>query len=1109
VGVTVVSAADRQLASAAAASRPIGSEHLLLASTSLLAMVALLLAASGRLQRSNSLALSAPSVINLNSSIDAQALEPALASIYTQEADRRLAAKALAAFIATARESGDLDHVAEILNARVTEATIERTAGLVEFRAALQRARQDGRDRNPSAAMSVPVLTSADLAGIKRWVIVRTREAFARQAATWAVLYVLAFWCLATLWWYRGVRADAVLVAAAHLLTAIGFAVLLTRPDPLRDTLLFVRFAETVIVALVVLGGVSLLDFRKAAFLSFSYIPLLGALVLSVALIAFGSGPGSSRAKVNLGPVQPIEVIRLLLALFLAGYFARRWELLRQVHTHAIGRYAMPSWLRIPRVEYVLPLIAGIGAALLLFFLQRDLGPALLLACVFLSMYAVARNRVILAVTGLAILIAGFYLGYALDISSTLSGRVAMWMSPWDNAIRGGDQVAQAAWALSTGRISGTGLGFGDARYLPAGHTDLALAAVGEELGFIGLTAVAAVYALIAARGFRIALRSSTDYGFFLATAVTLFLVIPVLVMGAGILGLLPLTGVVTPFLSYGGSAMVANFAALGILTAIRAHASATVVTRPFVMPMRALGATLAVFAVVVLGVLFNTQVVSADDTVIRPHLGLQGDGVRRYQYNQRVLDLVATLPRGTVFDRAGFPLATSDPSIVTRAQTRAAALGLTPDASCKSLGARCYPLGDTAVHLLGDVRTHTNWSASNTSYVERDFETRLRGFDDHAAVVRTDGENGPVPVVKRDFSELVPMLRHRHQPEHDEVKAVIDRARDLTLTIDARLQSRVAAIVARHAARSVRRHAAAVVLDPDTGDVLAVASYPFPSLNAAGADLDPAAAADAWLDRARFGLYPPGSTFKLVTAAAALRRDRDAATTSFVCRLLPDGRIGARIPGQHTVRDDVLDTHPHGAIDMHGGLVHSCNAYFAQLAVRVGPEALLDTAARLGIAVTPSQSVSRTRDTLAQAGYGQGDVVATPLRMARVAAAIASKGIAREPRIDAAAPRAPGDAILPPASAALLARYLRDAVVTGTGRSLRGHRVAIAGKTGTAEVAGQRSHSWFVGFAPFGDAPRKIAFAVLIENAGYGGLAAAPAAGEIVSAAAELGLLH
>ena len=131
----------------------------------------------------------------------------------------------------------------------------------------------------------------------------------------------------------------------------------------------------------------------------------------------------------------------------------------------------------------------------------------------------------------------GFYIGYRLNISETLTDRVRMWQSPWDNTVRGGAQVAQAIWALATGGSFGTGLGLGDTRYLPAGHTDLVLAALGEELGIAGLLSIAALYALIAWRGFRIGLAATTDYGFFLATAVTLFLVLPVLVMGAGVLG--------------------------------------------------------------------------------------------------------------------------------------------------------------------------------------------------------------------------------------------------------------------------------------------------------------------------------------------------------------------------------------------------------------------------------------------------------------------------------------------------------------------------------------------------------------------------------------------
>jgi peptidoglycan glycosyltransferase len=205
------------------------------------------------------------------------------------------------------------------------------------------------------------------------------------------------------------------------------------------------------------------------------------------------------------------------------------------------------------------------------------------------------------------------------------------------------------------------------------------------------------------------------------------------------------------------------------------------------------------------------------------------------------------------------------------------------------------------------------------------------------------------------------------------------------------------------------------------------------------------------------------------------------------------------------------LDTHPHGTINMHDGIVRSCNAYFAQLAVRVGPQALLETAARLGISAAPSNSVERLRQTLPQAGYGQGYVVTSPLRMARVAAAVASNGVFRELRLgsDSSGEDIHNEQFLTPEAAALLGRFLRDAVLDGSGRSLRNHAWKIAGKTGTAEVAGSPSHAWFVGFAPYGQDTNRIAFAVIIENAGYGGLAAAPVAGEIVTAAAAIGVIE
>ena len=1113
MGVTYVRADQRDLGRAAASASRVGEHHLLFAATSLVAVLTIGLACGGRLQTTPAGWLPpGASVINLNTIADAAAFEPALARVFEVSSDRRFAAAALLAAVQGMRNDRRVPNVGELATARVPAEAIERTPGLSTYATRLQRAREDAATRGQAPPTTMALLNASDLAALKPALVVRTRGEFGQTLVLWGGVYFAAFWIVALFWVVRGVRADAVLLAAAHFLTAVGFAALLSRPDPLRDTMLFVRYAQTVAAGVVLMAIVSVVNFRKAAFLTLSYVPLVIALFLCAVLIVFGSGPGNGSVKVNLGPVQPIEAIRLLLALFLAGYFARRWELLRQVESRSIRDVALPAWLRVPRLDYVLPVIGGVAAALLLFFLQKDLGPALFLSCVFLAMYAVARNRVGMALAGAAMLVAGFYVGYKLNVSTTLAARVQMWMSPWDNGVRGGDQIAQAVWALATGGVIGTGLGLGDTRYLPAGHTDLALAAIGEELGFVGLAVVAAVYFLIAARGFQAALRATNDYAFFLATAVTLFLTVPVLIMAAGMLGALPLTGVVTPFLSYGGSAMLANFAALGILSIVGHNDSAPTITAPFRTPVRYLTSSMAVVALALMLVLIRVQVVSADDAVLRPHLGLQADGVRRFQYNQRVLDVASAIPRGNIFDRSGLPLATADAALVARMRDRLTKAGARLDASCTEPLERCYPLGHAAIHILGDVRTRRNWGASNTSYVERDFEDRLRGFDDRAATIQALEPTGATtPTVRRDYAELLPLLRHRRDPGHSSVKAFLDRPRDLRLTIDARLQLRLTSILADHAAKSATGHAAAVVLDPDTGDLLAVASYPLPRVpDAADRRTPDDSDADAWLDRARYGLYPPGSTFKLVTAAAALRHDVRAARTEFVCRLLPDRRIGARVGGWGVVRDDVLDTHPHGKIGMHDGLVHSCNAYFAQLAVDVGPDALFDTAARLGISLTPSNSIDRVHATLAYAGYGQGDVVATPLRMARLAAAIAGQGVVREPRIQATiASTVKPEAILPQASAARLALYLRDAVLAGTGRSLRGHAVPIAGKTGTAEVTGARSHSWFVGFAPYGAAKKKIAFAVLIENAGYGGRAAAPVAGELVTVARDLGLIQ
>jgi cell division protein FtsW (lipid II flippase) len=1113
---TYTSAAERDTWRSRRRARVPGVSDVLMLATSCVALFAVSLAYAGRLRvfDASETQRADATIVNLNTVSDAVAIEPALAAVFANASERRFAARELFRFVETDRNAGRAQsNVGGITRATVRVDAIERVPGLEVLARRAQTARETAETGGGNRPETISLVTASDLVAIKPFFVVRTREAFRRRLLWFAGLYLLGFQSIPLVWRLRGTRGDRVLLAAVHLLTAVGFAVLVSRVDPLRDNLLFVRYAEGVLVGLLLIMALSLADFGTAAFLELSYLPLIGALSLSVLLILFGAGPGRSGAKVNLGPVQPIEAIRLLLAVFLAGFFARRWELLRGLRGSPIRTLTAPAWLNLPRGEYALPVLVAVATALGFFFLQRDLGPALLLSCVFLAMYAVARGRIGLAAMGFALLVAGFYVGDRLNVSHTVAERVRMWQSPWDNGVTGGDQIAQAIWAIATGGPFGTGLGLGDSRYLPAGHTDLVLAAVGEELGAVGLIVVASAYGVIAWRGFRAGRLASNDYGFFLATGLTLFLIVPVLVMAGGVLGVTPLTGVVTPFLSYGGSAMAANCAAMGMLCSIQAAPRAAVDLTPFRVPIRWLVSALAASAAVLVGVLIDFQVVHADDYVVKAQLGVQADGGRRYTYNPRVLDLVRQLPRGTVYDRKGLPLATAEPGVIDASRQAYLRLGVALDRTCPSPTERCYPLGGRTFHLLGDERTRVNWSAPNTSYVERDSESRLRGFDDRATATQViDSSGHPMWTIRRDYRDLVPLLRHRYEAAHPAVAALGRHAKDVRMTIDAGLQVRVTSIVASYASKSAGR-AAAIVLDPDTGELLASASYPWPDMGTSASDATIAETNTAsLLDRARYGLYPPGSTFKLVTAAAALRQGVDPGTTTFACTRLPDGRVGASLKGwNRPVRDDVLDTRPHGMIDMHEGLVHSCNAYFGQLAVALGPEPLVRTAARLGISLTPSKtSAQRVRETLPQIGYGQGDVVVTPMRMARVAAAIASDGVLRETRYEQTATRSPEpDPFLDRYASRLLAGYMRDVVLTGTGRSLKAHPWRIAGKTGTAELAGRASHAWFVGFAPYGTATRRIAFAVVIENAGYGGASAAPVAGEIVTAAAQSGLVQ
>ena len=974
-----------------------------------------------------------------------------------------------------------------------------------------ERARAADALDHVGALAGVGSLSRANLQALKPRLAVRSVDQYRRGLAGAVALFFGAFWLAHLFRRWRGRDDDALLLPALMLLCGLGLMTMCALRDPLRDTMNVNVFAGGVALGLVLLVAASEVDFESSLLRRAVVLPLGLACLLAALLLVFGSGPGSSGVKVNLFGAQPVEAIRLLVVFALAAYFGRRVELLRELSEPPAQSRPWLRFVALPRWRDVRPVLASMGLVLTFFFLQKDFGPALVLSCVFLAMFGIARGRPWLVVAGFAILLAGFTAAYWTGIPATVRNRVMIWANPWNNGVPGGNHVTQGLWALSTGGLWGSGPGLGSPGSVPEGHTDFVLAAIGEEHGWIGLAALVVVYAFLCWRCLRIGTRAPGDFTTFLAVGVVLVLSVQALVIAGGLLGLIPLSGVVTPFLSFGRSSMLANCAAIGIVMSVaRRRAAPRVHMR---QPVRFVAAVLALAALAIASRAMWVQVLHADDIAAAPSLAEQGDGGYRFEYNPRLLSAARTLTRGSIYDRSGLPLATSRPEEITTVGSSFANAGAVTAIDCTALTSRCYPLGGFAFHLVGDWPHQANWAARNSSYFERDSDNRLKGYDDGAQVVEVinprTGRHSQA--IRRDLRQLLPLVRQRYRPSSAAVAAMRTRDRDVTTTIDARLQLRVAAalrdgIESGHFARG-----AAVVIDSASGELLAAASYPWPDERelARGQSAAPDSDGDvALLDRARYGLYPPGSTFKLVIAGAALRARED--TDHFVCLRLPGGRVGNYVRGMsRPVRDDPMDTVPHGDVDLERGLIVSCNAYFAQLAQAVGAQAVIDAASLFQIPVARTPTVEALKPLLAQVGYGQGEALVTPLKLARVSASIASGGTIVPVRWEQAkttgadaSPR-----FVSPRDAARLARAMRAVVTSGTGRSLRGHPVAIAGKTGTAEIAGAPAHAWFTGFAPY-DGTRRIAFAVIVENAGYGGRAAAPIAGAIVSAASELGLI-
>ncbi|MGI8671621.1 MAG: FtsW/RodA/SpoVE family cell cycle protein [Luteitalea sp.] len=767
-----------------------------------------------------------------------------LLTMFESPAERTAVAERL--YRRVTSEDAPIDHVGALAAVTVTAAETRADRRLTRL-----RTRAAGRDDSAS----VRVLSSADLAQLKPQLVVRTRAAYVSAVTKAIAWFFAAFWGAHLIRRWRGAQDDPVLLPVLLTLCGIGLMSMVTVRDPLRDALIASTFVSGVGAGLALLLVASEVDYESSPLRRAVLAPLALALLLATLLLVFGTGPGTSGVKVNLLGAQPVEVIRLLVVCAIAGALARRLEFLRELSERPTTERPWLRLVRLPRWRDVRTVVASMTLVLAFFFLQKDLGPALVLSGVVIALYAVARARLAFVVVGIAMLVTGFTVAYAIGFPATVGQRVRIWFDPWNNGVPGGNQIAHGLWAMSTGAFRGSGSGFGSPQSIPEGHTDFVLAAIGEQLGFVGVLAVIGLFVLLAWRCLRIAVRAPGDYSALLAIGITLALVVQAIVIAGGLLGLLPLTGVVTPFLSYGRSSMLANCLAIGVVLAIARRRGP--VRFHLRQPVRCLGAVLATMAIALGTRAAWIQVVRADTLATRPSLSEQADGGYRFEYNPRLVTAARAIERGTIYDRHGLVLATSRGAEMATIDASFLEAGVGRARSCAPSDVRCYPLGALAFSVLGDWATQANWAARNSSYLERDRDSQLKGFDDHQRLVevvnpRTGSRE---TTVRRDYAALLPIVRHGVDSARADVAVLLGQSRDLHASIDARLQQRVARALGAGIARGSHQRGAAVVLDVATGEVLASVSYPWPDGDGRATDVVAERDQQALLDRVRYGL--------------------------------------------------------------------------------------------------------------------------------------------------------------------------------------------------------------------------------------------------------------
>ena len=956
----------------------------------------------------------------------------------------------------------------------------------------------------------VPLLSESKIRPLLPRLIVRSPG-----AVFWKFAGATAFLLIALLFVPPFLRSkasgDPYLFPLSLTLGALGMALMYSIKDPLRDIPAFQNHLLGLILGVIVyVIAARIAPAARFRLTRYPYLYVFASAALIGALALFGGGPGG--VKLRLFFVQPVEIVKILLVFFLAAYLHDRAALIAdstpRKTTKGTSKHALP------RRADIAPLAVMYGFALALFIVVKDLGPGLLLFTTALAALYLTTGRSGFVGVGIGLLVLAAYVGYGRHFG-VFATRVDMWRSPFANTHANGLQLGQALWGMATGGWEGSGLGMGSPGTIPRAGSDMAFAAWTEETGIFGGLLVLTLYGILIWRGCVIAMKANTEFDRTLALCLTALFGLQTLLILGGVTGLIPLSGISLPFLSYGNSALVADFLLLGLLRGISAPPTGGV-GRPAPSPGTilairrfSLGMTAAIVGVIGIIRLGTLQLLHADEIATRAIVTPDADKISRPHINPRLALIARNIARGSIYDRNGLVLATSRPEERRKEITKAIRDPLEAKKLIESRR-RYYPFGENCAHLVG----YVDPAIGGPFGLEKGYDDDLRGF--------------------ANYADLLTDYRNRNLPGYRPREG-----KDLYVTLDANLQKTAMQRLA-FAANALtdgrtgkpKDRGAFVLLDATNGDVLVSASLPTFDPNRLTPEQihEFVSGTDAKLEarlvnRATGGVYPPGSTLKIATTAAALDSTSFPDALNFKADAnQTEERIAWKANGTSYVRRNTRDDQgdPNfGVLTLPNAFRVSSNIYFAKLAVAIGSNNFHEALeSKYHFRYVPKQA--KFDADLPDIGYGQGRMVTTPLEMARLSASVAQNGEMMRPRFAtrlAYPTKKEGERkissesmgkVMSPQTATTVRGMMRSVVLRGTAKGVFDEEgLEVAGKTGTAQNdRGDREpHSWFVGMAPFSEAPGllpRYAFACVVENGGYGKRVAAIVCRDMVKALAR-----